>query len=319
MRSMPSAMPPVRRRPHRQRVEQEAELRPLLRRRHLEQVEDPRLELGLVDPERAATELVAVDDHVVRVRERVCRVVRRTDRLPLGDGRVNGWCTAPQRCPLVVPLEHGEVGHPEKAEHGVVDQPELPTETQAQRAEHPRGLAPLVGGEEQRRRRLARQALRARRPTGTSRWASAPLRSPRRRSGTRAPSPPTPSRSPRASRARCARAPAGTRRKRTASARGEDAELRSTRRIGGVLDLERESRVGLVASEAPVGLLVGHARERRRDLDVEALAPDAARTSPPSARRETPRSGKDISTSSCVSSCTRSARRSSSRKQIAIW
>ena len=99
----------------------------------------------------------------------------------------------------------------------------------------------------------------------------------------------------------------------------EDAELRAARRLGRVLDLEPEAQVGLVRAEAPVGLCVGHARERRLELDAEALAPDRGEHRPPSARTGTPRSGNDISTSSWVISCTRSARRSSSRKQIAIW
>ena len=67
----------------------------------------------------------------------------------------------------------------------------------------------------------------------------------------------------------------GTRRKRTASAPREDAELRAARDLGRVLELEPEARVRLVRAEPAIGLLEGHARERRLDLDPEALAPDA--------------------------------------------
>ena len=67
--------PAVRRRAHGERVEQEAELRPLLVGAEREQVEDLRLDVRLVDPERAAAELVAVDDQVVGVRERVAGIV----------------------------------------------------------------------------------------------------------------------------------------------------------------------------------------------------------------------------------------------------
>ena len=56
------------------------------------------LEVGLVDPERAAAELVAVADQVVREARARRRVVVEP-LLPLRVGRVNGWCTAPQRCP----------------------------------------------------------------------------------------------------------------------------------------------------------------------------------------------------------------------------
>ena len=54
----------------------------------------------------------------------------------------------------------------------------------------------------------------------------------------------------------------------------EDAELGAAGDLGRVLELEREARVRLVGAEAPVGLGEGHPRERRLDLDPEALAPD---------------------------------------------
>ena len=55
----------------------------------------------------------------------------------------------------------------------------------------------------------------------------------------------------------------------------EDAELGAARHLGRVLELEPEARVRLVGAEAAVGLLERHPRERRLDLDPEALAPDA--------------------------------------------
>ena len=54
----------------------------------------------------------------------------------------------------------------------------------------------------------------------------------------------------------------------------EDAELGLARDLRRVLDLEREARVRLVGAEAAVGLGERHPRERRLDLDPEALAPD---------------------------------------------
>ena len=59
----------MRGRAHRERVEEKPELRALLLRGQRQQVEDLRLQIGLVDPERAATQLVAVDDDVVGVRD----------------------------------------------------------------------------------------------------------------------------------------------------------------------------------------------------------------------------------------------------------
>src|SRR5687767_11581550 len=53
----PRGDPPVRRGAHRERVQEEAEAETLLLRRDLQEVEDLRLELRLVDPERAAGEL----------------------------------------------------------------------------------------------------------------------------------------------------------------------------------------------------------------------------------------------------------------------
>src|SRR2546423_14493939 len=55
----PEGDPPVRRRSHRERVEEEAELHALLLLRQLEDAEDARLEVGLVHPERAAAEPVS--------------------------------------------------------------------------------------------------------------------------------------------------------------------------------------------------------------------------------------------------------------------
>ena len=54
----------------------------------------------------------------------------------------------------------------------------------------------------------------------------------------------------------------------------EHAEPGAARELRRVLELEAEPEVGLVRPEAAIRLLVGHPRERRRDLDAEALAPD---------------------------------------------
>jgi len=72
----------VRRCAHGERVEQEPELRALLLRRDAEQAEDTRLQVGLVDPERAPGDLDSVDDEVVsdRARRAGIRVEQRRSR-----------------------------------------------------------------------------------------------------------------------------------------------------------------------------------------------------------------------------------------------
>ena len=220
---------------------------------------------------------------------------------------------------VLVPLEHREVRHPEERERRRRRPGRARARGGAAGARAPaRSSAHVVGGEEQRLAGLPARAPRARcsernfaigertSPLLVADEVREPLRAPllrelleRRELGAR-------------ERPRHAQEPHGL-------GAGEDAELRAARRLGRVLELEPEARVRLVGAEAPVGLGEGHPRPRRRDLDAEALAPDRARTSPPSARRAPRWSGKLISTSSWVISCTRSARRSSSRKQIAIW
>src|SRR3954454_12088935 len=61
----------VRRRPVGEGLQEPAELLPGLLLRHAEGLERPLLQLGVVDADRAAGQLVAVDDQVVGVRQRV--------------------------------------------------------------------------------------------------------------------------------------------------------------------------------------------------------------------------------------------------------
>ena len=66
----------VRRRAVGERVEQEAELAPLVLRADAERLEHLRLDLGAVDPHRAAADLPAVQHDVVGLRDRVARIGR---------------------------------------------------------------------------------------------------------------------------------------------------------------------------------------------------------------------------------------------------
>ena len=263
-----------------------------------------------MDPQ-AASELVPVDDDVVRVRERVARVPPKPSRHS-SVGRVNGWCFAAQRSTSSSHSNIGKSVTQRKVNEASSIRPSSrprwrrrwPSTRDVSSTRPPRRAASLP--------RRAR-APTARPPTGTSRSASG--LSPSSRTSTRDPSPSF--LRDLLERASSARGTLGTR--RYAPPRpGEDARPEPPGELGGVLELEPEPRVGLVGAEPPIGLVVGHARPRRLDLDL-ATGPAQMVANISSISGREPRGQGLISTSSCVSSWTRSARRSSSRKQIAIW
>ncbi len=110
----------------------------------------------------------------------------------------------------------------------------------------------------------------------------------------------------------------GTRRKRTASAcaktpnpdpRVASVASSSSRanRVSGLSDPNRRS--------ASANVMRGHGVSISTPRHSRQIAANISSIR----RNRSSRSGNAISTSSCVISCTRSARRSSSRKQIAIW
>ena len=72
---MPSAMPPCGGAPSLQRVEQEAELLARLVVADAERLEHARLHLGIVQTDRAAADLEAVEHEVVAVAEHLARVL----------------------------------------------------------------------------------------------------------------------------------------------------------------------------------------------------------------------------------------------------
>ena len=113
IRSRPTAKPAVGRRAVGEGLQEEAELLPLLLLAEPEELEDLLLDVLTVDPDRPRAELPAVQDQVVGP-----AVQLRPDRrhVPVR-GAVKGWCEETQRratSGLLVPLEHGEVGHPEE-------------------------------------------------------------------------------------------------------------------------------------------------------------------------------------------------------------
>ena len=80
MRSIPNAIPPCGGAPIASASSRKPNFDALLLGRQVQQRERPRLQVGLVDPERAAAELVAVADQVVGVRDRMRRDRRRSGR-----------------------------------------------------------------------------------------------------------------------------------------------------------------------------------------------------------------------------------------------
>ena len=125
----------MRRRSHAESVEQEAELRALLRAADPEQVEDTGLEVRLVNPERPTAELVAVADQVVGECERASGLLVEP-LLPVRRGARERMVHRAPPSLLVAPLEHRKVGHPEPRPRALVDQPEALRQMGAQRSEH---------------------------------------------------------------------------------------------------------------------------------------------------------------------------------------
>ena len=263
----------MRRRAHAERLEQEAEPRLLLLRRDLQDVEHARLKLGLVDPHRAAAELLTVADQVVRDRQRRTRIALE-HRLGLGRRARERMVDRGPALILFRPLEHREVRDPGPDERLLVDEPELVAKAVAQRPEHARDLVGLVGAEEHRRARIGaegrelglREELRDRRPRLSVLAVDdvrEPLRPPLLREGLE-----LLEIGPRVF----------LRHGEVADGRraGEDLELGAPRELGRVLDLEAEAQVGLVRAVAEHRVRIGHALERRLELDTDRLAPDLA-------------------------------------------
>ena len=189
-----------------------------------------RLQLRLVDPDRAAADLVAVRDEVVGWRDARRRVGVEQLLALRGRARERDGASHVHRPSSSSHSNIGKSITQSELVRGLVDQAELAPEVRAQRAEHARDRLRLAGAEEDGRAGLARRErgeLGA--PRGTSRSASAPRR-PRRRRGRRAPLPPTPSRSSSSAASSARENSRGTVRKRTprASAKTPNSEPRVT-------------------------------------------------------------------------------------------
>ena len=175
-----------------------------------EQVEDLLLQLGLVDPERAAGELdpVARRGRTRRARAAPGSVVEAARSLLVGRARER----VVRRVQRSLSSSHSNSGKsidPQELPERLVDRARArgraaaaaaPSTLRDDRAARRRRRARVVPG-------LAPNALELGLARGTSRSASAPRR-PRRRRGTRAPSRPTPSRASSSVAARRARTPA---------------------------------------------------------------------------------------------------------------
>ncbi len=100
---------------------------------------------------------------------------------------------------------------------------------------------------------------------------------------------------------------------------GEDLELRAARERGRVLDLETEPQVRLVRPEAGHRLGIGQALERSLQVDAERLSPDLDDHPLHQLDDVLDVGERHLHVELRRARSTRSARRSSSRKQRAIW
>ena len=112
-RSSPTAMPPCGGAPKRKRVEQEAESLARFGGGDAEDAEHPLLQLGVVDTDRAAGELDAVEHDVVGERARRRRIAveqRQVLGVRMGERVMHGAEAALVRAPL----DQRKVGHPQQ-------------------------------------------------------------------------------------------------------------------------------------------------------------------------------------------------------------
>ena len=144
-RSSPSAMPPCGGAPNDERLEQEAELLGgLLLARCPRTLEHARLQLGVVDAQRAAADLVAVHHEVVGCSSAPRRDRSRCSSTCSSNGRVNGWWFAAQRSSSSSHLNIGK-STTHSVSKPVRSIPSSSARLQAQHAEHLVGDVARVG------------------------------------------------------------------------------------------------------------------------------------------------------------------------------
>ena len=221
-----------------------------------------------MDPDRPAGELDPVADEVVGDRAGGSGVLLEQRQAVVGRPRERMVLRGPPFL-VLVPLEEGHGRDPEELPGVAVDEVELAAEVQAEQAEHLARQLRRVGDEQRRRPRLAGASSG---PTGTSRSAMRP----RRPHGRRCRRGPLPPRLGHVLELLHLRAGELARDAQVAHRLGvrEDAELGAAGDLRRLLDLEAEAKVGLVRAEAQLGLLPGHPREGRLELDADRLAPD---------------------------------------------
>src|SRR5262249_34977508 len=137
------------------------ELHALLLGAQLEQAEDPLLERRLVDPERAAAQLVAVSDQVIRDRRRLPWILVEAV-LPLLRRTRERMVDRSPPTVLLRPLEHREVRDPDPGERVPIDQVERLAEMRPEGAEDPLDAGLPVRREQDGRARLTPERLELR-------------------------------------------------------------------------------------------------------------------------------------------------------------
>ena len=273
----------MRRRAETQRIQQEAELRLGLFRTDAEQLEHRALHLRPVDADRTAADLVAVQHHVVAARHRGLRIGAQVGDV-VDRGRGEGVVERDVALRVLVPLEHREVGDPQRLP-SVLDQTEVLAGLQAQRTHEVADLVVAARAEEHdvavagadvlhqgregvlgeelpdRRGNLTGlvdldvgQALRT--VLGGVRGVLVDLLAAQRRT---------------AGDAQRGDAPV-----RVAGGGGEHGELAGLHQFGHVHQLQRDAQIRLVRTVAAHRLGPGHARERRIQLNVHHLGEDVA-------------------------------------------
>ena len=312
----------VRRRAEAERVEQEAEALLRVLRVDAEQREDALLHVGAVDTHRARAELPPVQHEVVRLRPHRQRIglqpvdvvgVRHRERVVRGD-----------RATVVVDaFEQREVDDPQELQAALGDRRPAEVEPQLRRApsrtigRSPATMQRRVAGAARRARRRAPSCSASDRNFATGDSSTPPSRT---RIHTRPAAPSDFARSVERVelRARHVALALDADALDRVGAR-ERAELGAAEHVGELDELHPEPHVGLVGAVALHRLVPRHPRDRRGRL-ARAAPPRPRRAPRPTPRRaRLPGRRSVISTSSCMNSNWRSARRSSSRRQRAIW
>src|SRR6188472_1106840 len=261
----PHREPAVRRSAHRERVEEESELRARLVIGHAHRSEDVLLDVRAVDPDRPRPELPAVPDEIVVLAQSVSRIAGDSF-LVAGDRRGERMMEERPVARVVVDLEQREIDDP--VEQLLVRRElELATEVNPHATEHARDRRRVAGAEQHGRAPLRAEGVELRlRQELRDRRADLAALVDEVREALRAPL----LRDLLESLQLGPREDAGNRQEADRLGAAEDAELGAARHLGRILDLETEAQIRLVRAVAQKRI-----RERQpRERPCGGVAPD---------------------------------------------